>query len=115
MQVTETLNDGLKREFKVVITAKDINDKLENRLQELGGQVNVPGFRPGKVPVQVLKQRFGPSMARTDEQETFALLVDAEVGGTAPVAEILTRAGHAEAFLASYRKRLADSQLSQLN
>ena len=65
--------------------------------------------------LRTLKQRFGPSMARTDEQETFALLVDAEVGGTAPVAEILTRAGHAEAFLASYRKRLADSQLSQLN
>ncbi len=63
-----------------------------------------------------LKQRFGASMARTAERETFALLVDAEVGGgTAPVSEILARAGHAEAFLASYRKRLADGQLSQLN
>ena len=66
--------------------------------------------------LQALKQRFGASMARTAERETFALLVDAEVGGgTAPVAEVLTRAGHAEAFLTSYRKRLADSQLSQLN
>ena len=65
--------------------------------------------------LRALNQRFGPSMARTDERETFALLVDAEVGGTAPVAEILTRAGHAEAFLASYRRRLAESQLSQLN
>ncbi len=65
--------------------------------------------------LQALKQRFGPSMARTDEREIFALLVDTEVGGTAPVAEILTRAGHAEAFLASYRRRLAESQLSQLN
>ena len=63
-----------------------------------------------------LKQRFGASMAQTAERETFALLVDAEVGGgNAPVAEVLARAGHAEAFLASYRKRLADSQLSQLN
>ncbi len=66
--------------------------------------------------LRALKQRFGASMARTAERETFALLVDAEVGGgTAPVAEVLTRAGHAEAFLTSYRKRLADSQLSQLN
>ena len=63
-----------------------------------------------------LKARFGAGMARTAERETFALLVDAELGGGgAPVAEVLTRAGHAEAFLASYRKRLADSQLSQLN
>ncbi|MCG8596314.1 MAG: hypothetical protein MI785_18395 [Kiloniellales bacterium] len=66
--------------------------------------------------LRALKQRFGASMARTAERETFALLVAAEVGTrNVPVAEILARAGHAEAFLASYRKRLADSQLSQLN
>ena len=66
--------------------------------------------------LKALKQRFGASMARTAEREAFALLVDAEVGGgTAPVSEILARAGHAEAFLTSYRKRLAESQLSQLN
>ncbi|MDJ0944147.1 MAG: hypothetical protein QNJ30_11810 [Kiloniellales bacterium] len=65
--------------------------------------------------LQALKQRFGASMARTAERETFALLVDAEAGGGAPIAEVLSRAGHAEAFLASYRKRLADGQLSELN
>ena len=59
MQVTETETDGLKREYKVVVAAKDINDKLEARLQQVGEQVNVPGFRPGKVPLQILKQRFG--------------------------------------------------------
>ncbi|MEM7224009.1 MAG: trigger factor [Pseudomonadota bacterium] len=58
MQVTETSADGLKREFKVVIAANDINEKLEARLQEIGQQVRVPGFRPGKVPLQILKQRF---------------------------------------------------------
>ena len=62
MQVTETSADGLKREFKVVIAANDINEKLEARLQEIGQQVRVPGFRPGKVPLQVLKQRFTQSV-----------------------------------------------------
>ncbi|MDJ0942044.1 MAG: trigger factor [Kiloniellales bacterium] len=62
MQVTETETDGLKREFKVVIAASDIEEKLEHRLMELGSSIKVPGFRPGKVPVQVLKQRFGRSV-----------------------------------------------------
>ena len=62
MQVTETETDGLKREFKVVIAASDIEEKLQHRLMELGSSVKVPGFRPGKVPVQVLKQRFGRSV-----------------------------------------------------
>ena len=62
MQVTETQADGLKREFKVTVAAKDIDEKLELRLQELGQQVSVPGFRPGKVPLAILKQRYGPSV-----------------------------------------------------
>jgi trigger factor len=59
MQVTETANEGLKREFKIVIPAGDFEKKIENELQEYGRQVNLPGFRPGKVPMPVLKQRFG--------------------------------------------------------
>ncbi len=62
MQITQTSADGLKREFKVVIAAKDIDEKMGVRLQELGHSVRVPGFRPGKVPKAVLKQRFGPSV-----------------------------------------------------
>ena len=62
MQVTETQSDGLKKEFKVVIAANEIAEKLNHRLQEIGQQVRVPGFRPGKVPSQILKQRFGPSV-----------------------------------------------------
>ena len=62
MQVTETQTEGLKREFKVVIAANDIEEKLQHRLMELGSSVKVPGFRPGKVPVKVLKQRFGRSV-----------------------------------------------------
>lgn len=62
MQVTEKNADGLKREFKVVIAADDLKEKVEGRLQELGGQVKLPGFRPGKVPLNILKQRFGTSV-----------------------------------------------------
>ena len=62
MQVTETSAEGLKREFKILLAAKDIDEKMAGRLQELGSQVKVPGFRPGKVPLPVLKQRFGKSV-----------------------------------------------------
>ncbi len=62
MQVTETLSEDLKREFKVVVAAKDISEKLEVRLEELGQKVRIPGFRPGKVPLTILKQRFGTSV-----------------------------------------------------
>lgn len=62
MQVTETNQDGLKREFKVVIDAKDIETKMKSRLDEIAQQVNVPGFRPGKVPPQIMKQRYGDAV-----------------------------------------------------
>ena len=62
MQVTETQTDGLSREYKIVVAAKDIDEKIEHRLMELGQQVKVPGFRPGKIPLTVLKQRFGSSV-----------------------------------------------------
>ncbi len=62
MQVTETQTEGLKREYKVVLAAKDINEKLEARLQQIGERAKIPGFRPGKVPITVLKQRFGQSV-----------------------------------------------------
>lgn len=62
MQVTETQSEGLKREYKVLIAAKDIGEKMEGRLKELGEQVKVPGFRSGKVPLPLLKKRFGASV-----------------------------------------------------
>ena len=61
MQITETSADGLKREFKVVVAASDIDAKIESKLQEVGKQVNLPGFRPGKVP----RSTVWPSSART--------------------------------------------------
>jgi len=62
MQVTEVNSDGLKRDFKVVIEAKEISDKVETRLREISVRVKIPGFRPGKAPIKLLKQRYGPSV-----------------------------------------------------
>jgi len=59
MQVTETLSEALKREYKVVVPADRLNEKVDARLQEVGSQVRIPGFRPGKVPMSLLKKRFG--------------------------------------------------------
>ena len=62
MQVTETSAEGLKREYKVVIPAAQVADKVDEKLKEVGQQVNLPGFRPGKIPQSILKQRFGSSV-----------------------------------------------------
>lgn len=62
MQVTQTSEEGLKREFKIVIGAGEIEEKVDARLDELKRDVRLPGFRPGKVPVSLLKKRFGGAL-----------------------------------------------------
>jgi trigger factor len=62
MDVTETNAEGLKREFRVVVPAGELEEKVTNRLGEIGRSINLPGFRPGKVPMQILRRRFGPSV-----------------------------------------------------
>jgi trigger factor len=62
MQVTETSADGLKREFRVVVPADELEEKVATRLDELGRTIRLPGFRPGKVPMQILRRRYGPSV-----------------------------------------------------
>lgn len=61
MQVTETLTDGLRREFRVVIPASELDTKVSERLDELKGRVRVNGFRPGKVPAAHLRKMYGRS------------------------------------------------------
>jgi trigger factor len=61
MQVTETLSEGLKREFKVVVPAAELDAKVNVRLDELKDRVRINGFRPGKVPVAHLKRVYGRS------------------------------------------------------
>ena len=62
MQVTEINSQGLKREYKIIVPAGNFEERLLSRLAEVAKTVNVPGFRPGKVPMKVLRQKYGPSV-----------------------------------------------------
>ncbi|HEX2942411.1 MAG TPA: trigger factor [Rhodopila sp.] len=63
MQVTETLSDGLKRGFTVVLPAADLETRRTERLTSLGKTLRLPGFRPGKVPLPIVKQRYGTAVS----------------------------------------------------
>jgi trigger factor len=63
MQVTETLSEGLKRAYTVVLPAADLEGKRSARLAELGKTLRIPGFRPGKVPLPVVRQRYGQAVS----------------------------------------------------
>ncbi|HET9815625.1 MAG TPA: trigger factor [Xanthobacteraceae bacterium] len=68
MEVTETLSDGLKREFQVQVPAADLAARVTERLGELKDRVQLRGFRPGKVPVNHLRKLYGKAvMAETIE------------------------------------------------
>ena len=62
MQITETANENLRREFRIVIGAKDLDERLSGRIAEMQPQVHLKGFRPGKAPVSFLKKTYGKSM-----------------------------------------------------
>jgi trigger factor len=62
MQITETVSEGLRREYKIVIGAADLDAKLTVRVEEMKPQVHLKGFRKGKAPVSYLKKNFGKSM-----------------------------------------------------
>lgn len=69
MQVTETLSEGLKHEFKISVAASDLDAKADAKLVDLKDKVRLNGFRPGKVPVAHLKKVYGRSvMAETIDQ-----------------------------------------------
>lgn len=62
MQVTETLAEGLKREFKVVLSAADLAARLNTGLEGIKDRVNINGFRPGKAPLSHLRKIYGRSV-----------------------------------------------------
>jgi trigger factor len=62
MEVIQTAADGLKREFKIVVDAKDIEIRIDARLEEIKKTAKIPGFRPGKVPVTMLRKRYGEAL-----------------------------------------------------
>jgi len=72
MQITETVNEQLRREFRITVAKNDLDAKLATRLDGMKGQVNLKGFRPGKVPVSHLRKTYGKSMMSEIVQETVA-------------------------------------------
>jgi trigger factor len=62
MQITSTVSEGLRREFKVVIPQNDLSDRLTGKLTEMQPRLHLKGFRPGKAPVSFLKKTYGKSM-----------------------------------------------------
>ena len=72
MQVTETLSQGLKREYDISLPASDLAAKLNGQLADLKKKVRINGFRPGKVPVEHLRKVYGKSVMADVVQEAIA-------------------------------------------
>ncbi|MEX5729305.1 trigger factor [Rhodovulum iodosum] len=70
MQVTETLNDGLKRSYKITVSAAELDAKVDEKLAEAQPQVEMKGFRKGKVPMALLRKQFGKRLLGEAMQET---------------------------------------------
>ena len=62
MQTVETLNEGLKRAYTITITAADIEARVDNEVQRIAPQVKMPGFRPGKVPANLVRKMHGEAL-----------------------------------------------------
>lgn len=77
MQVTETLNEGLKRSYKLLLTAQELDDKVTQKLTEAQPEVAMKGFRKGKVPMALLRKQFGKQVLGEALQEAIDSAVQA--------------------------------------
>jgi len=89
MQVTETQNEGLKRAYKMILTAQELDDKVMDKLKEAQPEVELKGFRKGKVPLALLKKQFGQRIMGEAMQEAVdgAMSAHFEEKGERPAAE----------------------------
>ncbi|MEL6207496.1 MAG: trigger factor, partial [Pseudomonadota bacterium] len=69
MQVTETLNEGLKRGYQITIPAAELDAKVDAKLREAQPEIEMKGFRKGKVPLPLLKKQFGTRILGEAMQE----------------------------------------------
>jgi len=69
MQITETLAEGLKREYQITITGDDLETRVNDKLKEAQPEIEMKGFRKGKVPMALLKKQFGPRLMGEAMQE----------------------------------------------
>ncbi|MGZ9812664.1 trigger factor [Pseudoroseicyclus sp. H15] len=86
MQVTETLNDGLKRGYQITLTAAELDEKVLGKLKEAQPGIEMKGFRKGKVPIALLKKQYGPRLMGEAMQESIdgALSEHLEKSGDRP-------------------------------
>ncbi len=89
MQVTETLNEGLKRGYAITVTAAELDAKVEEKLKEAQPTVEMKGFRKGKVPMALLRKQFGQRLMGESMQESIdgALTKHLEDSGDRPAAQ----------------------------
>ncbi|KQI72726.1 trigger factor [Loktanella sp. 5RATIMAR09] len=89
MKVTETLNEGLKREYAITVTAAELDAKVEEKLKEAQPTVEMKGFRKGKVPMALLRKQFGQRLMGESMQEAIdgALSSHLEETGDRPAAQ----------------------------
>ncbi len=89
MQVTETQNEGLKRAYKMILTAQELDDKVMEKLKDAQPEVEMKGFRKGKVPLALLKKQFGQRVLGEAMQEAVdgAMSAHFEEKGERPAAE----------------------------
>ncbi len=89
MQVTETLNEGLKRGYQITITAAELEAKVTEKLVEAQPEISMKGFRTGKVPMAMLKKQFGPKMMGEAMQDSIdgALTSHLSSSGDRPAAQ----------------------------
>ncbi|PIE07390.1 MAG: trigger factor [Rhodobacterales bacterium] len=86
MSVTETLNEGLKRGYQMIITARELDEKVDQKLKEAQPEVQMKGFRKGKVPMTLLKKQFGARLLEESIQEAIDGVMNAhfEASGHRP-------------------------------
>ena len=89
MQVTETLNEGLKRGYAITVTAAELDAKVEEKLKEAQPSVEMKGFRKGKVPMALLRKQFGQRLMGESMQESIdgAVSKHLEESGDRPAAQ----------------------------
>ena len=80
MQVTETLSEGLKRSYAVTVPAADLESRAKVKLAGLGKDLRLPGFRPGKVPANLVRQRYGNAVMAEVLQEAVSGAADELIG-----------------------------------
>ena len=76
MQITETTNEGLKRAYRISIPASEIDDKIKAEVKRVAPQVRMPGFRPGKVPANLVRKMHGEQLHAQVVNDTIKSSVD---------------------------------------